>query len=638
MARPAANAIQTTGASSGVMCASMAPSEPAGAALASAFARPVATPSPGRALVGMRKLWRVALALAGALAGTEVPAQSMVWRVPPAGAVEYRRSWKARASTVCRSAPAARRAVLGEAAPLAWLPRRPPAAWLCAGELRADRRGLRGQVGDLRDVLRAIAFDLSGRSANRRFARLMPFGDVAVRGTWSAPDEHGRQDLRGRVVVRPVARRPREPRQWRDRLQALCVEGVTGEVAITRTYDADRGLVTGFRATLDLVVDVAKRRHRRLQVIDEWQLVAVRENQDFDFRRRVAVAIRSGAAWVRDQVAAEASFLADKRGERNYGSGRLALALLAMQHGNVPPDDDVLRRGFQTLGRRRIDDAYSLATALLAMAARSRRTALRDRQRTLAAKWLRQLLTCTDSRVRPEKLLRFNYQRGPRCDTSLQQYGLLGLRAAQQIGLEVPPGAFAAAARHLLAVQAPSEGAMTLRLVDESQLQAVAGTEAEPPAARLRARMRGFAYVAAGDPTYGAMTSAGVSGLLLARAGLLVEGGDAGLIRRIDVAIRDGFAWLGGHFSVRVNPGFAERADNHWSYWLYCLERCCALHGVARLQGRDWYYEGGVQLLAAQKRNGSFRPGHAATLQLDATCFAILFLAKASASGPITGG
>lgn len=113
---------------------------------------------------------------------------------------------------------------------------------------------------------------------------------------------------------------------------------------------------------------------------------------------------------------------------------------------------------------------------------------------------------------------------------------------------------------------------------------------------------------------------------------------DRGLLRRIDAGIDDGFAWIARNFSVRANPGDAERADNHRAYWLYCLERCCELRGVALLQGRDWYYEGGMQLLLAQRGDGSFRSGHASTLTIDSTCFAVLFLSKASAQGPITGG
>ncbi|MBZ0154315.1 MAG: hypothetical protein K8J09_22535, partial [Planctomycetes bacterium] len=82
---------------------------------------------------------------------------------------------------------------------------------------------------------------------------------------------------------------------------------------------------------------------------------------------------------------------------------------------------------------------------------------------------------------------------------------------------------------------------------------------------------------------------------------------------------------------------FAERADNHWYYWLYGLERSCELAGVAQLDGRDWYYEGGLQLLAQQQANGSFRAEHPSTLLLDSTCFAVLFLAKSTAAAAVTG-
>ena len=133
--------------------------------------------------------------------------------------------------------------------------------------------------------------------------------------------------------------------------------------------------------------------------------------------------------------------------------------------------------------------------------------------------------------------------------------------------------------------------------------------------------------------------SALTAGLLLARDGLAAQGYRGRALRkRIDDGVRDGFAWLAQHFSVRVNPGCAEHADNHRAYYLYCLERCCELSEVAQLQGRDWYYEGGMQLLLAQRPDGAFRSGHASTLMIDSTCFAVLFLAKASARGPITGG
>ncbi len=60
-------------------------------------------------------------------------------------------------------------------------------------------------------------------------------------------------------------------------------------------------------------------------------------------------------------------------------------------------------------------------------------------------------------------------------------------------------------------------------------------------------------------------------------------------------------------------------------------------NSIARLDGRDWYYEGALQLLANQQPNGSFRAEQPSTLLLDSTCFALLFLAKATAGAPVTG-
>src|SRR5262249_29722193 len=139
---------------------------------------------------------------------------------------------------------------------------------------------------------------------------------------------------------------------------------------------------------------------------------------------------------------------------------------------------------------------------------------------------------------------------------------------------------------------------------------------------------RGFAYQDPDEPPYGSMTAAGLTGLVLARAALLAQGTKAADLRAIDAAIDAAFAWLAAEFTVRANPGFPGRAHSHWYYWLYSLERACELAGIARLQDRDWYCEGALQLLAAQQPNGSFRSDDG--LLLEATCFAVLFLKKAT--------
>ena len=63
------------------------------------------------------------------------------------------------------------------------------------------------------------------------------------------------------------------------------------------------------------------------------------------------------------------------------------------------------------------------------------------------------------------------------------------------------------------------------------------------------------------------------------------------------------------------------------------------MHGQGKFEWDDGeYYEGGMQLLLAQRPDGSFQSGHPSTLALDSTCFALLFLSKASKQGPVTGG
>ncbi|HEU4420099.1 MAG TPA: hypothetical protein VFT55_14285 [Planctomycetota bacterium] len=591
------------------------------------------------------------------LAALPLPAQELQWRLPPFGAVEYRREWKASASEVARTQAAAKALPAVGKVPDRYLHRLAPAPWLCQGELRPDQRAIGDPVRDLRDVLRALAFDLANRGSVRtRFARVVPFGDVTVTGSWSVLGPDGSQTLRASLSARPPAAIAGELAGTIERLRPFCLRDADGSVALERRIDAQKGLVPAWKASLDLVVDEGDKTCRRFVLSDRWDLVAVHENQDADFRERVVAGIAAGTAFVREAIDEKKSFLVDSGGdERNYGSGRLALGLLTMVHGLCPASDPVLVRGFDELRRRKIEDSYSLAAALMAMAQRyappgeaERIRAgllaapvprkLDERDHKVAQKWVKQLLENIDPRTDPTQVLRFNYTAGPRYDTSLQQYGLLGLWSAQTCGVELPPGVFAAAARQLLAVQGPANGRLGLRLATYAQLREVAGTDQLPGGPAQNARVRGFAYERPTEPPFGSMTSAGISGLLLARAGMSAQGGaDRALESQIDDAVRDGFAWLASEFTVRANPGFAERADHHWYYWLYGLERSCELATIARLHDRDWYYEGGLQLLSQQQGNGSFRAEHPSALLLDATCFAVLFLAKSTVVAPVTG-
>ena len=149
---------------------------------------------------------------------------------------------------------------------------------------------------------------------------------------------------------------------------------------------------------------------------------------------------------------------------------------------------------------------------------------------------------------------------------------------------------------------------------------------------QLRAPMvapKGWNYQSMARPPYGSMTCSGISSLTICRAALVDLGkrGSAGMAE-IDDAIRSGYAWLGATFTVRANAGYSPKYQYHRYYYLYGLERACELGGVAEIHGRDWYFEGAMQLMAWQRKDGSFEP--AEHNETDSTCFAILFLKKAS--------
>ncbi len=85
------------------------------------------------------------------------------------------------------------------------------------------------------------------------------------------------------------------------------------------------------------------------------------------------------------------------------------------------------------------------------------------------------------------------------------------------------------------------------------------------------------------------------------------------------------------HWGVDRHPG--KHSVGKWYYYfLYSLERAGILDDVRLVKGRDGYYEGALQLLERQRRDGSWdESGHD---YVPETCFAFLFLKRATS--PIT--
>lgn len=585
------------------------------------------------------------------------------WKLPLRGAVEYRRTYSDASDAAGKASDAQQLDAKGKT-PDALLPDLLPPPWICQGELADDQRAIGDGARDLRDVLRFVAADLRLQGAAKvRCHRIVPFGDLVLSGKVDASSADGAQTFTLAVATEDPETLPGESKATMAKfVRELCKHQAKGELRMQRTFDAARGVVGRWQGELSLVFEESKGVHRKLVVRDAWELVAVHENQDVAFRGAVATAIREGAKWLqrdlRDLGHRRLQDAAD--GSRSYGAGRIALALLTLLHAEVPRTDPVVVAGFAELKKRVLVDTYSLSVALMALAEsytppgeadllRSgalpspKARVLSADDRKVAQEWVAALLKNIDTRHKPDRKLAFNYTAGPRFDNSLNQYGLLGLYAALLCDLDVPKTAWAAAAEHQLLQQCEAFGRNAVpQLVTYAQRAASergdeAATKAKPGTG-APAPVRGFCYREPQRPAYGSMTAAGVGSLLVSRFGLLRTGqGKSDLLPKIDAGIQSGFAWLGEEFSVRSNPGFVEKGDDSYYYYLYGLERTCELAGIALVHGRDWYYEGAVQLLALQNRNGSWPSEQRGGQMLDATCFAVLFLKKA-ALPPITGG
>jgi hypothetical protein len=557
-------------------------------------------------------------------------------------------------------------------------PMRPPAL-LLHGELDGSAQFLRLPPTDLRDLGFWAAMDLrpglAGGQVDAVVGRVWRLGDLRLRGTASAIAADGWQTL-------DLAVRHEATLALRGESQRFVDMHVRREVALgldarlqirRRVQHADgRARVAEFTATLagkllrgkelrELAGTIAQR--------ESWQHADVRDGQDARFRSDVQAALRRGTTRLRERLqdpdGGNTSPQPDD-GPNSFHSGRLALGLLALVKGGVPKDDEVVQKGLASLRKRTLIDTYSLGNALMLMQALHGRTHGAERlvaggagggapampplppgDLALVRKWTERLLGNLDKRGDPTQLLRFNYTADARFDNSVNQYGLLGMQAAVQCGMELPATAWQAAANHLLASQTDGSEKMVVDLTDFATLREMLGDpDFAATGTRPTARVRGWSYEEGrhnGEPapTWGGMVCAGITGLAICEAGLLAQdGGRRGkALVEIRRAREDGFAWLAKHLTVRHQPGDLHRQHDWFYYYLYGLERAAMLSNVALIQGRDWYFEGATLLVLSQRPDGEW-PGqpHYESEAIYRDAMAILFLKQSTATvAPITG-
>jgi hypothetical protein len=294
--------------------------------------------------------------------------------------------------------------------------------------------------------------------------------------------------------------------------------------------------------------------------------------------QQVKRAIRKGVDYIKAHQGHDGSWPA-----RWYAGGETCLATLALLQAGESVESRAVASALPIIATLQNECVYvtSLKIQVLAQVDPQKyRQEISD-----AAQWL--------ANVQDVKGL-WSYGPGRnRFDHSNSQFALLGLHAAAGAGAHINPGVW------------------------RSALAGVRETQKEDGGWTYQTR----------NASYGSMTAAGVSGLLILgqRLGLGREGrfengraphcGEYGTNR----VLAGGLAWLAQHFDATTNP---RHGGQHTYYWLYSVERCGILSGQRYFGRHDWYREGAEFLVKTQQQNGSW--GHDTV----DTCFALLFLAK----------
>jgi len=199
-------------------------------------------------------------------------------------------------------------------------------------------------------------------------------------------------------------------------------------------------------------------------------------------------------------------------------------------------------------------------------------------------------------------------------DNSNSQYAALGLRACHDAGIVLPPDVVQHARKWWIESQHGSDGEKGV---------ATGGEIPAPP--------RGWCYSKSTvcdkkHHPYASMTAGAVGAVAIYDFILDMD-------RKKDQSLRSGLAWLNAHWSVSGNEGpaeFAASAAAEYYYYLYALERAGMLLDLPAIGKHEWYPEGANKLLEDQKGDGSWVAGGGRSNSTWDTCYAILFLKKAT--------
>lgn len=424
-----------------------------------------------------------------------------------------------------------------------------------------------------------------------------------------------------------------------------------GKAKVTSVFDPARGAVASARVALSYrwIRFVYPKGEDPKKTVDEtWEFVLkeTRKPRYDGFQKEVDAAIERGIGWLRKEQKPDGSFPP----WYDQVTGQTALALLTLAECGVAREDADLERGMSFLETKTPTRTYEQALSLMAIERaytpiaeeallRSGRISARVRNLPPARRaWCENVARALEAGV--ESPGSWGYPPGARAllraDSSNTQYGALGLRAARRMSIPVEETTWIGLVRHFLLLREKHAPKATVALVRENARLPLPGETTAGPSVTTVPEAAGFHYSTRHPKVYASMTCAGIASLELARS-VLAESKSRKLTPavadEIDRAILGGWAWLDRHWGVDRHP--EEPGDDWWQYYLYSLERAGVFSRVRLVGGKDWYFEGAVELLLRQQKDGFWEPDGGD--KVNATCFALLFLKRATAPLQTTG-
>jgi RNA polymerase sigma factor (sigma-70 family) len=301
---------------------------------------------------------------------------------------------------------------------------------------------------------------------------------------------------------------------------------------------------------------------------------------DDELAAKLAKAKEEATSWLKKSQKEDGSWEKSDPVLKAWPGGASALALLALLENGVDSADPVIVKGLKFLRDTETNSTYSVALQTAALCKANNLKDAKIIQRNV--NWLAEAAV----RDAAKNLMGWTYQKTPdagRADFSNTHFSVMGLQAAQRVGI------------------APKSGALWKEI-------ALLYRNSQLPTG-------GWGYTAQGQTTH-SMTCASLAALLAADEA--APQGKAGPTKERE----KGLAWVASNFSLASSSGSF--------YNLHAIARLGAISGERTFGKHDWFREGAEWLLKHRHTDGSFtsKAGVDAS-PVVSTSFALLFLSAA---------